>query len=32
MLHIKSHPPNPIEKSFSKTYTPTVGLGVPEKF
>jgi hypothetical protein len=32
MLHIKSHPPNPIEKPFSKTHAPMFGIGVIEKF
>ena len=32
MLHIKSHPPNPIEKPFSKTHTPVFGIGMLKKF
>ena len=32
MLYIKLHPPNPIEKSFSKTHAPVFGIGVLEKF
>jgi len=31
-LHIKSHPPVSIEKSFSKTHAPVFGIGVLEKF
>ena len=31
-LHIKSHPHVSIEKPFSKTHAPVLGLGVPEKF
>ena len=32
MLHIKCHPPVPIEKPFSKIHTPVFGIGVLEKF
>ena len=28
-LHIKSQPPDPIEKPFSKTHAPVFGLGMP---
>jgi len=31
-LHVKSQPPVPIEKPFSKTHTLALGLGVPENF
>ena len=31
-LHIKSHPPIPIEKPFSKTHAPAFAIGVLEKF
>jgi hypothetical protein len=31
-LHIKSRLPVSIEKLFSKTHAPILGLGVPEKF
>ena len=32
VLHIKSDPPVPIEKPFSKTHAPVFGIGVLEKF
>jgi hypothetical protein len=31
-LHTKSHTHVPIEKPFSKTHAPVIGIGVVEKF
>jgi len=31
-LHIKSQPPDPIEKLFTKTHAPVFVIGMPEKF